>query len=238
MTRRRPQRNTISLQGIRRNSTGFTLVELLVVIGIVAILGAIALPAYTMAMNAAKKAKCSSNLRAIGSALNTYAGDNNMMYPQTGFIVPYGSIDSRTGKPGWVEQIDPYDNSSHEIFSCPGASYKNPFTYFTSAWAAYYQDGMQYPTPPVSVLRIQNPSAMILAGDNTFGNPSPDADADDAGPANLPFQKKSFHQGSYNFVFVDGHVQSFTVFDKNNMTNRYEGTGYEYSSQSPSPTPQ
>src|SRR3979409_793645 len=75
---------------------GFTLVELLVVIGIIVVLLAILIPMTARVRDAANSARCLSNLRQIGCALISYSGDHH------GCLVPgdYISLIDQVSTPG------------------------------------------------------------------------------------------------------------------------------------------
>ena len=71
---------------------GFTLVELLVVIGIIALLISILLPSLNKAREAARRVKCLSNMRQIALAMNMFTQDNNGLMPGQGLASKYYKV--------------------------------------------------------------------------------------------------------------------------------------------------
>lgn len=63
-----------------RNSKGFTLIELLIVVAIIGIIAAIAIPNLLNAIDRGKQKRTMADIRSIGTAVEQYAIDNNY-YP-------------------------------------------------------------------------------------------------------------------------------------------------------------
>lgn len=69
------------LSKLRRKSGGFTLIELMIVIAIIAILAAILVPNFIRARAQGQLTACKSNLKNIGTALEMYSTDWSGKYP-------------------------------------------------------------------------------------------------------------------------------------------------------------
>ena len=67
-----------------RHRSGFSLIEILVVVAIISILAAILLPVFAVAKEKGRGASCQSNLRQIGIAFDVYLQDWDGFYPNTG----------------------------------------------------------------------------------------------------------------------------------------------------------
>jgi prepilin-type N-terminal cleavage/methylation domain-containing protein len=111
-----------------RKRNGFTLTELFVVIGAIAVLASLAIPVASKARSAANAAKCLANLRQMGTAFTMYEMENRSA------LVPYmwssPANDNPAYKNYWLGVLENYGVSGEAIL-CPAANtpiYNDPFT--------------------------------------------------------------------------------------------------------------
>src|SRR5690242_13076118 len=71
-------------------SRGFSLIELIIVLGIITLLLAILLPAIARSREQASRTSCANNLREWGVALRSYAAVNDNAFPYNGGAIPPG----------------------------------------------------------------------------------------------------------------------------------------------------
>ncbi len=191
---------------------GFTLVELLVVIGIIALLIAILLPALQRARQQAASVNCMSNLRQIGIGVLAYTLEN-------GQYLPHGAANH--GVHSWTAKIAPWTLSMpsssynglkpYKVYACPTTptvphGYKvNPYLGVTGVGDA------PDPGKPYKVKSFKRPQTKVFA-------------IDGRDKQNL-IRDIWFHAYQYepiegmidlrhpqkraNMVFLDGHVASY-----------------------------
>jgi prepilin-type processing-associated H-X9-DG protein/prepilin-type N-terminal cleavage/methylation domain-containing protein len=138
---------------IRRKSEyrGFTLVELLVVIGVLAVLLALLLPVLGRARQASRQVVCSSNLRSLGLGMQMYSNDFKGALPWEGYaegdrpirhvgpwVEPsqwFNAAPSYCGYPPYCQQQDddaagiaplPKDGGEQSLFVCPESGPASP----------------------------------------------------------------------------------------------------------------
>ena len=108
---------------MRATTRGFTLIELLIVVAIIGLLAAIAIPNLLNAVDKSKQKRTMSDLRSIGTAIEHYAVDNTT-YPNAASVPAIKAVidpiffDTMPLVDGWSNaiQADSTDNS-YTIYS-------------------------------------------------------------------------------------------------------------------------
>ncbi len=102
-----------------RNSKGFTLIELLIVVAIIGIIAAIAIPNLLNAIDRGKQKRTMADLRSIGTAVESYAVDVNF-YPQSAA----GDVTTLAGilQPIYIRTLPSADGWNHAFAWAPDAT--------------------------------------------------------------------------------------------------------------------
>jgi prepilin-type N-terminal cleavage/methylation domain-containing protein len=193
---------------------GFTLVELLVVIGIVTVLAAMLLPGLARTKEKSRTGRCLGNLRQWGIAFRMYADDNEDFLPRRGqgvqvlFQIDRGE--------DWFNALPPYfgllpyqqlvagNNKpaarAQSVFICPtaidpGANYFLPYgmNMNLSTWFLPMATRFSEVLQPASVVAMADAPGSYAS---TF-------------PSTRPYSVVGRHSGRVSVLFLEGQVEAF-----------------------------
>jgi prepilin-type N-terminal cleavage/methylation domain-containing protein len=105
----------------QKHRSGFTIVELLVVIAVIAILASILFPVFAQVREKGRQTSCLSNVKQIGLGLMMYAQDYDEVFPPVFALSPGDQYYYETS---WMNRLQPYARNNG-IFVCPSSSYRN-----------------------------------------------------------------------------------------------------------------
>src|SRR5947208_399870 len=122
-----------------RHTGGFTLVELLVVIGVIAILIGLLMPALTRARQQANSVKCMANLHVLGTMLQAYENENK------GWLFPVGP-ENLFGKPTTLgTNVPPNERWPMKVFKIHAP---DPLPFDPTLYTELPYDPVKWPAAP------------------------------------------------------------------------------------------
>ena len=220
---------------VANSKRGFTLVELLVTMGVISILAGIAVPSLMRIRERARVVNCQTSLRNLIAAIPMYAINNDGWLPPGPIERSYWTGDPDRGSP-----IEPYDSRRMDdpglssrngwygmgllweqryvddgrVYYCPSAQSRGGIGY-DQGWPRAFDDDRN---PADGKTRIFSTYAYRAGLSSQAGKPN--------GPLNVyrnpgtlavfaddPCSGKMWHEGLYNFAFLDCHIESF-AFDE------------------------
>jgi prepilin-type N-terminal cleavage/methylation domain-containing protein/prepilin-type processing-associated H-X9-DG protein len=199
-----------------RDRAGFTLVELLVVVGLLALLTGLLLPVFATAREAARRATCLSNLRQLAQAHRLYVDDYDDLLPGWYFFGGTG------GNVYWPEFLHPYYRDSRILdqgfvpASERGASLWRA-DYALCAWGPYGHGTRSSPyyryATSMPLAQVRRPGETLLFADGTTAG-------------TVTTIETAHGSGVLNGAFVDGHARRVTDAERSRIDHTEQGYFY------------
>lgn len=209
--------------------SAFGLMELLVAIGLIAVLLAISQVVLQRLLDAGKSTKCVSNLRQMGAAHMAYIADNN------GYLIP-AAVVSTSKNIYWYHVLEPYmgdpelsplspNRPAWQL--CPG-KIVTPLTRETVGYGWNYKnfgynDKQEKPVQIAEgfgtrITDVTRPSHTIILGDSKDQHVNSSSASHyqhrylytSELPATISPLFARRHKGGGNYLFLDGHVEGLT----------------------------
>lgn len=217
-----------------RRQAGFTLVEILVAIAVLAILAGVLFPLFSKAKEWAQQSKCASNLRQFGIAFNLYADDWGGYYPSPGGLTGDYDYWSQSGSGGLTKYVGNRPGGANTIWCCPCMKeWNSPYPARTYCMNSYLRNpaDIAYPTScgikaPIRLDGVSSPKRTILLYESYQNISSPPAGSDSMGistyrcgdwttvkgwytkPASGVLNgEMAWHVERNNYLYCDGHVK-------------------------------
>ena len=208
---------------IDRSGRGFTLKELLIVMGVIALLVGLLLPVVGLARRAAGQARCASNLRQWGISVNIYAVQNHNWLPRRGQgTQPTATL---TNYDDWFNELPPLlgqhtyadlvalgqmpQQDSNSIWMCPQFTGSPNSSGLLFGYAMNMALSTRNTYQPDRIEKVGPISTMVFMADGPAGFCATVPFTTGAGTAAPAYNPVARHHGSVNIAFLDGHVCAF-----------------------------